>query len=334
MFINNVKLTNVRNHTNSFYELDSEVIFVGENGSGKTTVLESLYYLFAIRGFKKQPLSSIVSFGQEFLRIQSNINIENLEYDVVLKYDGKRHIYSDDVLIDSIYDYMYKNPIAVYSTDFLGVLSTSHTDRRSFIDRYIYYTDKPYADLLRKYNHYISQKNAEFDKENYDKTYIELLNQELVTLSNTISVKRNEIIASINNSLNEIYKDTPFNMEVLLSYKTNIRDTALFEKEFVSRRTLYGIHRDKIEMVLGNKAIEKFSSFGQKKTFALFCLLSILKHVEQFRKSAIITLLDDFEAGLDNKRAGTIKELYSHGRQVIYTSVDASKLDYKKIIQL
>ncbi len=334
MHINTVKLINVRNHQSSFYELDSETIFTGENGCGKTTVLESLYFLFATRGFKKQPLSSVVSFNENFLRIESNITSNDLEYDVVLKYAGKRSILIDDVAIDSIYEFMYSNPIAVYSNDFQGVLSSVHGDRRSFIDRYIYYTDKPFADVLRKYNHLISQKTSELDKDYFDKTYIELLNDEIVKLSVLISAKRQEIISIINKSLEQIYVDAPYASNIYLSYKTNVKDTSLFDKELVNRRISYGVHRDKIEMVKDNRAIEKFSSFGQKKTFALFCLLSILKHVEQFRKTGIITLLDDFSAGLDGTRAGLLKELYSHNRQVIYTGVDASNLDYKKIIKL
>ncbi len=73
MYASNLKLINLRNHANSFYELSKETLFIGENGSGKTTILEALYILFGLRSFKKQPLSSVVTFNEEFFRIESEI---------------------------------------------------------------------------------------------------------------------------------------------------------------------------------------------------------------------------------------------------------------------
>ena len=87
-------------------------------------------------------------------------------------------------------------------------------------------------------------------------------------------------------------------------------------------------------MVLNDLIIEKFSSTGQKKTFSLLSLYSFIKIIEEKRNMNIITLLDDFEAALDIKRALFIKNLFSNNRQVLYTGVDNSRLGFKNVIEL
>ena len=100
------------------------------------------------------------------------------------------------------------------------------------------------------------------------------------------------------------------------------------------KKSLYGVHRDKIEMCLDEKIIEKFSSTGQKKTFILLCLYSFIKIIEESRKISIITLLDDFEAALDKKRAEFIKNIFSNNRQVLYTGVDNTRLNFENVINI
>ena len=326
---------NIRNHTNSFYELSNETLFTGENGSGKTTILESLYILFGLKSFKKQPLSSAVTFDKDFFRIESEIKDGSLISDVVCLFNNKRTTMINGEDIDNIVDYVYNHPIACYTPDILGILSKEQQDRRNFIDRFIFYYDKEHIYDIKHYNRLLSQKQAEFDKEASDFIYLDVLNEKIVYLSEKISNKRVKIIDEINENLKELYKSLDFSMEnVFINYSSNILNTSLFNKEKFIKKSLYGIHRDKIEMCLDNKIIEKFSSTGQKKTFILLCLYSFIKIIEENRKISIITLLDDFEAALDKKRAEFIKNIFSNSRQVLYTGVDNTRLNFENVINI
>ena len=121
---------------------------------------------------------------------------------------------------------------------------------------------------------------------------------------------------------------------VFINYSSNISDKSLLNKEKFMKKSLYGIHRDKIEMCLNEKIIEKFSSTGQKKTFILLSLYSFIKVIEESRKISIITLLDDFEAALDKKRAEYIKNIFSSKRQVLYTGVENNRLNFENVITI
>lgn len=334
MFLKSLKIINVRIHKHSQYEFSDENILTGDNGAGKTTVLESIYLLSAMRGFKKQPLSSIVSFGEPFMRIKAEMMMGNYSSIMSLKYDGKKNIFIDETPIEKISDFIYDFPISCYTPDSPGILSQSQSDRRSFIDRHIFYTDKSHMEDLRLYNRLIIQKNAILEKDDIDLDYIEVLNEKIMILANTISSKRKYFIGEINKELQKIYSSLNFPMEtVLLSYKTNINNKDIIKKEVLRKKSEYGTHRDRIEMCVDSKVIEKFSSVGQKKTFVLLCLYASLKNVEKKRKSSIITLLDDFEATLDKKRASFLKDIFSNERQTIFTGVEP-RINFKNIINI
>lgn len=335
MFLNRLKITNVRNHKNSVYDISDETIFIGENGSGKTTVLESAYLILAMRCFKKQPISNVITFNEIFLRIEAEVSSELSAYKILLKYDGKKSLFIDDNPVEKISDFIYDFPIACYTPDFQGVLSLSQAERRNFIDRFIFYTDKAHIDDIKFYNRYIVQKATAFGNNIYDTEYLHILNEKIILLSKSICEKRLNFVKRVNRLLESIYADLEFPMEnVYISYKTNVDDLWLLENEKLKRRCDYGAHRDKVEMVLDSKVIEKFSSIGQKKTFILLCLYCSLKDVEIKRKISIITLLDDFEATLDKKRASFLKALFSNGRQTIFTGVENARLDFKNTINL
>ena len=335
MQVLNLKLNNFRSHISSYYDISDETYFIGENGTGKTSILESIYILFGLKSFKKQPFSSIISFNTDFFRIESEISEAEYNSNVVCLYKNKRSTLYNGDEVENIADYIYNYPVAFYTPENLGILSKEQVDRRNFLDRFIFYYDKNHIYDIKTYTRILSQKTAELEKDSIDYTYLDVLNEKIINLSNTIYFKRNKMVKELNSYLNNIYNKLEFKYEkVFIKYNSNILDESLLNKEKVIKKILYGVHRDKIEMELDNKVIEKFSSTGQKKTFSLLSLYSFIKIIEENRKISIITLLDDFEAALDNGRASFIKDLFSKGRQVLYTGVDNSKLNFKNTIKL
>lgn len=335
MKINSLALFNVRNHSSSYFELHDETIFTGANGSGKTTVLEAAYLLLAMRGFRKQTVSDMVSFNEPFMRIEAETEENGIKREIKLKYDGKKYLSVDEAPIESVSEYIFSIPVACHTPENQGILRRNQSERRSFIDRFAFYAEKRHINDIRTYKHLITQKATELEGERPDKTYIEVLNEEIIKLSILISERRKSVIAAINKNLEKLYEESAFKMDpVFISYKTNINDRSLLEKETIKRRCDYGVHRDRADMCLNGKLIEKFSSFGQKKTFSMLTLLAVAKHIEELRKISIIALLDDFEAGLDGKRAELLRERFSNNRQALYTGVENIRLDFKNTIFL
>lgn len=337
MEIKNISLLNVRNHTNSYFDLPKEVLIVGNNGSGKTSILESINVLFHFKGFKKQPLNKIMSYDKNFMVIKSEINNEfNRNIDIKFTYDvNKRAVYEDDIIIDDIEDYIYKYPFACYSPEDNGIINKDQQFRRSFIDKFAFYYKKSHMKDMKEYNRIIKQKQAIFEKQYIDKDYISALNTKIVELSERIYNRRYLVIEMINKYIDEFYNSNLLKTnKAYICYESNINKKDLFSGEIIKRRCDYGIHRDKIDFVCNDKKIEKFSSYGEKKTFGMLSIIGAIKFIENFRKISIIVLLDDFEVGLDNHRSKVMRDIFSNGRQAIYTSIDNTRLEFKNIINL
>jgi len=320
MWLKNLKLNNFRNHDNIFLPLSETVYIEGSNGSGKTSILEAVYLMLAMKSFKLQPVSSMVKFESDYLRIESDYYDET-DHNILYFYDNKRTLKIDGDKYEKVTDHIYNFPVFSYSPEGTSILSKEQRERRSFIDKTAFYVNKDHLDNLFVYRRLIAQKSAEFAKEKINKIFIETINDQLVNAAKKISEKRDLIVKSINNYLEYFYSES--SQEIFtLEYRTNVNDTDILEQEFDKRKCLYGIHRDRFYSYDKRRIYDKFSSFGQRKTFILSVLYGALKMVEEKRKSAIIVLLDDFEAGLDAGRIDRIKDIFCSERQVLITGVN------------
>lgn len=121
----------------------------------------------------------------------------------------------------------------------------------------------------------------------------------------------------------KIYEESCFKDSFKLDFKSNVSDRSILTKEKEEKRLLYGSSRDRFYSVSGDRVYDRFSSFGQKKSFVLISLASGgLKLLEKSGKNDIITLLDDFEAGgLDENRTERLFQLFENSAQIFITGV-------------
>jgi DNA replication and repair protein RecF len=262
-----------------------------------------------------------MKFKSEFLRVEAEYG-GNGAGNLLYFFDETRTLKKNGQCILEIPKYLMDWPVFCYSPDTSTILAKEQKIRRGYIDRVCFYRDKSHIFDLRFYNRMISQKNAEFQKDKPDQEYLESVNAKLVETAVKISVRRSEAANIINKRVSELYskfggKDEKFSLD----YVTNIEDTDMLMRETDKRKCLYGVHRDRFYSKNMSRIYDKFSSYGQKKTFELLVLLAILLDVEELLKTDIITLLDDFEAGLDDRRVAAFMELFSGSRQLIVTGV-------------
>jgi len=334
MYTARLRLLNFRNHSDSVYNFEKINYIEGDNGAGKTSVLESLFVLFNLKSFRQQTIRKTMKFGSDYFQISARVQdgeyFTNLHY----RYENSIELKDDNGKITDKAEYLSNHPCICYSPEFSQIASDDQDDRRRFIDRLSFHIDKGHFDRLNSLRRLNAMKVSELKKNRLNTAYIDSLNEKIVELSKKISGTR----ACTSGQLNEVialnYKGVDTGERFRLEHKTNTDDTDLLKKETDERRLYYGSSRDRFYSLSEGRIYDRFSSFGQKKTFVLLTLASGLKLLEKNHKNDIITFLDDFEAGLDENRTERLFQLFEASSQIFVTGVKNLKFSTHHTIRI
>jgi DNA replication and repair protein RecF len=325
MFFKRLNLKNFRCHRDLTIEFNHNPFYIqGCNGSGKTSISEALFTLFTLKSFRRINIKDAISYAESYLRISAQFEMES-ERELVYFYDGERSLMRDGEIITSAADFSYIIPVVCYSPGFETLFSGDQQERRSSVDRFIYYNNKAHAADVKLYNALLARKRAELSAERANADVISALNAQLEPLSGRISAARDKLIEEINN---EMLNDPLYNeMFAGLSLAIEVNGMRKAAEEIKAARPLGGCHKDLIYLKNGDAVVEKFQSFGQKKSALLFILCHISKIIEKKRNQSIILILDDFEAALDNNRVNLLERLLLNetnglNRLVILTGIE------------
>jgi len=321
MLIKKLRLVNFRNHKDNIFTFDKINYVSGNNGTGKTSLAEAISVILTLKSFRQHNFRKIISFNSDFFYLNAKlINEENNIIDTKLKYGKKKELYLNDNK-ETFDNYIKDKLLFTYSPENEGILSKNQKDRRSFIDRVVFYKNFYFLSILKKYNKLLEIKKNILESDKIDKEYLDIVNEELLSLSLNITDFRVKEVKFLNKKLSQEFKNVFKNETFEILIKQNIPDKNIFKKELFAGKILSGCHLDKIYFSLNGKIYEDFASFGQRKTFSLITLASILLSIEDFGKSGIILVLDDFEVGLDSERIGVFKSIFEK-YQLIITGVE------------
>lgn len=321
MFTERVRLFNFRNHADSIYDFEKFNYIEGDNGAGKTSVLESLFILFNLKSFRPQTVNKAVRFKSDFFRISAKCLSDGVHRTFHYKYDKSAELTDENGKIADKAAYLTMHPVICYSPEFRQIVSDDQDDRRRFIDRLSFLIDRGHFDRLTDLKKLNSMKLAELKKSRLNTAYIDSVNEKIAELCLKISGARSCTAGQLNVFMDEIYAGTGFEDRFRLDFRSNAKDTSLFRREMDERKLLYGSSRDRFYSVSGDRIYDRFSSFGQKKSFVLITLAAGLKLLEKNGKNDIITMLDDFEAGLDENRSERLFQLFGTSAQLFVTGV-------------
>ncbi|MBQ3348124.1 DNA replication and repair protein RecF [Candidatus Saccharibacteria bacterium] len=329
MLINSINLTNFRNHAS--YHLDCNrdtTLILGENGCGKTSVLEAIYILTRGKSFRATD-PDIIKRGTNFYRIA-------LDYDsgeqISATYDGTNKIFKTIDKTSRRLSNKNKYPVILFEPHDLNLISGPPSRRRDYFDRIFSDLSDEYATTLNKYNKALRQRNELLKSEFLDKSSLFPWNLLLSTLGSDLAHFRSNFIAEINQTLNPTYFSIAENSDVVsLRYVTAIpnitkdeylrRLEANFNRDQVLGYTTFGIQRDTIDFIFNYNLADGSASRGETRSIIL-ALKFVEANITQSKlNQKPIILLDDVFSELDTKRRQCLKENFKN-HQVIITSVE------------
>lgn len=332
MIIESVKLINFRNHHE--YHLDCQEntsLILGENGCGKTSVLEAIYILTRGKSFRAVD-SEIINRDSDFYRIELkylNGEIITATYDRT----NKNFIHLDQK--NKRLPNKYKYPVVLFLPSDLNLISHAPGRRRDYFDRIFSQLDDNYATSLTKYKKALKQRNEILKQEQISSDTLFSWNLLLAKYGSSICKKRDNFIQEINSLITPTYRsiaqnsdqiNIKYQSEALNKNEQNYLYTLEknFSKDQILGHTSFGIHRDDYIFKFNHQPADGSASRGETRSIILALKFIEAKLIESKLNKKPLILLDDVFSELDNSRRQCLVENFKD-HQVIITSVEDIK---------
>lgn len=340
MYIEKLKLNNYKNHQATQLKLDERVnIFVGNNGMGKTNLLDGLYMVCYGRSYFSTKEIHIKNYDAGYYRLEAKVYKQGSHEKAVVKHDGKQKLIEvDDVAIESMVEYLGRYPVIMISPGDIELVYGGSEVRRRFLDQILSQVDKTYLKHLMAYNRVLKQRNAFLkqmgDRAKQNAHLVEAWNTQMGTHGAAVFNVRHKFLEELELLFKRKYDLLGGQQDdVALSYKSQLLSDDFheglskhWEKDVVLRRSNFGVHRDDILLQKDSMLLRKVGSQGQIKTAVLALKLAQIEHIRATFGYLPIVLLDDIFDKLDPLRIkNLIKELVCEQQGQIFIT-DAFKL--------
>jgi DNA replication and repair protein RecF len=320
MIISELRLFQFKNHMESHFELSPHInCFVGDNGIGKTNVLDALHYLSMGKSFLLQKDPQNMARGTDAFVIDALVLDDQQEAcQLKIQYKDKKIIKKNDKAYARMADHIGFLPSVCISPYDNNLISEGSEARRKYLDQMISQTNSQYLQQLLMYQKILLQRNAllkNYHQHNYlDMDTLVIYNERLSESGHYIYEKRREFIAWLTPLFQAYYQQISQDSEnVALVYDSQLADEPLPEllanhlgKDKALGYTSKGIHRDDILLIMNQNPIKMVGSQGQQKTYLIALKLAQLELYKQLSHKKPILLLDDIFDKLDDHRVSQL----------------------------
>ena len=342
MKINKLKLVNFRNYKETEIEFSKGVnIIVGDNGVGKTNLVEAIDFLTIGKSFKTNDELEMIRFEKEFAKVELDFfRKEKKNIKCVISNAGKRFLYND-IELKKLTELNGKLVDVLFVPEDVSFFKDNPSNRRRFLDLNISFLNKEYLKDLSLYKKLLKERNTLLREENVDRNYISVIDEQMIEVQYRIITHRKEMVRKLNLLINDKFQNLDQgNNYVSLIYETvysNLQDYGrfkerlleIYEEEFETdlrrKSTSRGIHHDNLIMLLNGREIGVYGSQGQNRLGALSLKLSILEILKRELNEEPIVILDDVLSELDVKHQQKLIEELTKIEQVFIT---CAKEDY------
>ncbi|MBC7863268.1 MAG: DNA replication/repair protein RecF [Bacteroidia bacterium] len=344
MHLEKLSLLNFKNYTEAKLSFHPKInCFVGNNGMGKTNLLDAIHYLSFCKSFFNPLDSQNIRHDQGFFMLQGNyiLNGQPEEIYCGIKRSQKKQFKRNNNEYERLSEHIGLFPLVMISPSDSELITGGSEMRRKFMDSIISQYDKVYLERLIAYNQVLTQRNALLKRfaetRNFDSVSLEVWDDQLIMHGEGILAKRKDFIKDFIPLFQKNYEFISDSSEkVSLEYEStlNTRDfkTALLaaiEKDRVMQYTTAGTHRDDLEFKLNGQSLKKFASQGQQKSYLLALKLAQFEIIKGIKKISPLLLLDDVYDKLDEKRFRKLISLVgseTYG-QVFITDTHAQRIE-------
>lgn len=317
MILERLSLINFKNYDEAQLEFCSKFNgLVGNNGMGKTNLLDAIHYVSFCKSFFNPIDSQNIKYDQPFFAIQAWMNKNGTEHEIFcgVKRGHKKQFKHNKKEYDRLSEHIGLYPLVMISPADIELIWDGSEVRRRFMDSIISQYDKFYLEKLIAYNHVLQQRNTllkQFQEtRTFDSISLEIWDEQLILYGEGIIKTRHQFLNEFTPLFMKNYQFISGSDEqVSLIYESSLKNipyktillTSL-ERDRAVHHTTIGPHRDDLDFRLMNNSLKKFASQGQQKSYLLALKLAQFELMKEKKATKPLLLLDDIYDKLDESR--------------------------------
>lgn len=345
MHLHSIKLINFKNYGDTTLTFSPKInCLVGENGTGKTNLLDAIYYLSFTRSFFNPMDNQNIRHGEDFFAIHGEYyrdGEQHYKVSCIQKKGQTKEFSLNQKRYDRLADHIGLIPLVIVTPYDRDLINEGSEVRRKYIDGVISQFDHAYLDDLLTYNKALASRNAllrQFaETGTFDAFMLDIYTPQLGSTSQRIFEKRKAFLNAFLPVFNRFYGEISGQREnvsiVYLSQLNESEPARLLEeslnRDLALKYTTTGIHKDDLEFLIGGFPVKKFGSQGQQKSFVVAIKLAQFEFTRSIIGYKPILLLDDIFDKLDEQRVKTLIRLTGEEKfgQVFITDTHLSRIE-------
>ena len=343
MYLKNLILTNFKNYELTELEFSPKInCFVGNNGVGKTNILDAIHYLSLAKSFFNNIDSLSIRHGEDYFILQGTMARNDGEDQIycafqkqkqkLLKRNGKEY--------QKLSEHVGRYPVVMISPADSVLISEGSEDRRRFMNKIISQYNAEYLDSVLKYNKALQQRNKllkDFRSSGkFDSDMISGWDSRLIKYGSYIFKERDLLVKELIPVFQEYYSLISSGKEtVKLQYRSHLSEgdfgltlANAINKDRILEYTTVGIHKDDLLLDMNDFPVKSLGSQGQQKSYLVSLKLAKFDYIKHKAGFSPILLLDDIFDKFDAERVEQIIRLVGNHRfgQIFITDTHQSRL--------
>jgi DNA replication and repair protein RecF len=343
MYLKKLALTNFKNYELNELEFSPKInCFVGNNGVGKTNILDAIHYLSLTKSFFNSIDSISIKHGEDYFIVRGTFVRDDEEDQIycafqkqkqkLLKRNGKEY--------KKLSDHVGRYPVVMISPADSALITEGSEDRRKFMNKIISQYSAEYLDSVLKYSKALQQRNK-FLKDintsgNFDPDVLAIWDAQLVKYGSYVYNEREVLINELIPVFQEYYSLISSGKEsVKLKYRSHLSEGNFtetlqnsFNKDRYLEYTTIGIHKDDLLLEMDDFLVKSLGSQGQQKSYLVALKLAKFDYIKRKAGFSPILLLDDIFDKFDSERVEQIIRLVGNHRfgQIFITDTHQNRL--------
>ena len=340
--LNSISITQFKNYSNRSFQFNGRIVGIcGNNGVGKTNLLDAIHYLCFTKSYFTRDVLNIQS-GQQGFRVDGELELNDKKEKAVciLRETGKKEFSVNDSGYEKFSEHIGRYPCVIIAPDDIQIITDGSEERRRFLDALLSQIDKDYLQHLINYNKILLQRNSLlksfYETGNKNLSLLDVLDEQLIKPGEYIFEKRKQFLISFLPDVKKLYAEiAKLEEETELHYQSELNQCTFTEllhlnrqRDMAAQRTTGGIHRDDLVFNLNGQLFKNIASQGQRKSLLFALKLAEMDVLKENKGFPPLLLLDDVFEKLDEDRIANLlrRVCIENNGQVFITDTNQERL--------